>query len=311
MSFPNAGRVHASISLLAFCLLAACSQERSGETGLPPETPPADIDEVMALPGEAVVVPAEWAKAVRLAGGGELATDGESLYAIAPGRPGTISLIGQAAGEETVFQKITVPPAHHEPLKFERLSPSQISISGADFSVRASVGAGVPFPDGQAEFEVDGVQWRVSVTPEAGTLQQGDVLISSHGPLGPETEALDALAHSPAFEAMVFAALDLACAPEAERLPPATSAALLLPLQLVLKHKIADRKGAFEYYAEASACGYQPAENPDRRPAPSEVMVSVPSESLIPAAFGYFPLDSEGALSLETVAAETSNGGQQ
>lgn len=281
-------------ALCAIFLLAACAREAGDPVATAKDQ---GLQDLHALPGEAVALATkpgvEWSVSA-----GDLATDGRTIYAVVPAAAGAFTATARSGSEESLTTRIVVSKPAYGPFRFARTSDDTISITNDVLTVEAGA-ATAKGRQGFARIVAGDEEWLAEVSPDEGHLSRGTVVIPAHGDLDREAAlALDALAHSAVFTSMVYAALDLACAPEAERLPPAASAAVLLPLQLVMKHRLVRRHAAFEFYAASSACRYVAADPGDQRRPPNPVLVSLPAESVIPSAFGFFPLDDVGALAL-------------
>lgn len=107
--------------------------------------------------------------------------------------------------------------------------------------------------------------------------------------------ALETLAGSSLAQAVARIPLDLACRPDAEPIPAAVGAALLMPWQLLLKYAVDQPVEAARAQALQSTCGYF-----ERRTAAGPLMSAHPQllmlsrDQPIPMALPYLPLDGAG-----------------
>jgi hypothetical protein len=133
---------------------------------------------------------------------------------------------------------------------------------------------------------------------DVGEITWNGLAIDGYGVLtGEEEQALGELAASELADALAMIPLDLACHQGAADLGPAVGAALLMPWQMILKYLKANPAEVAEELASRSSCTYfadtMTLVEDMNVPSPAVVMLS-PTRP-IPAAFGYFPFDGEGA----------------
>lgn len=116
------------------------------------------------------------------------------------------------------------------------------------------------------------------------------------GPLAADRiDALEALAAGPMLPGLARVPLDLACRPEAEPVPPAVGAALLMPWQLLLKYAIDQPAEAARKTALRADCAYFDRRQPGSPlGVPYPHLVSLSQEERIPVAVPYLPFDGKG-----------------
>lgn len=116
------------------------------------------------------------------------------------------------------------------------------------------------------------------------------------GALAPEaTAVLESLAAGPMFPGLARIPLDFACRPEAETVPPALGAALLMPWQLLLKYAIDQPAEAARTTALRADCAYFDRRQPGSPLAvPYPHLVSLSHEERIPVAVPFLPFDGKG-----------------
>ena len=125
----------------------------------------------------------------------------------------------------------------------------------------------------------------------AFVLELGGSTLTGMGAADPVAlDALEALQGAALWDAIAGLPLELGCVDE--DLSPAGVAALLFPLQLVLKYRVADRSAYMAGLAARASCAYM-ADLGDSRPGPTHVLLSRAAH--VPVVMGYFPLDGEGA----------------
>ncbi len=133
--------------------------------------------------------------------------------------------------------------------------------------------------------------------PEDGRIELGGLTIDGYGSLTePEQRALDELLASDLWRALALIPLDLACRPEAPDLEPVVGAALLMPMQMLLKYRFPDLEAELHRLARRSECGHFRGvlSEPDPAKVPSPNVVALTFEQPIPMALGYFPFDGKG-----------------
>lgn len=158
-----------------------------------------------------------------------------------------------------------------------------------NFSVSADGVAGFWLEDGP-EADLLTVDYHTLNDPHMSWRGQ---TFDGYGPLSEEGQAvLNELLVNEMTYGLAMIPLDFACQPEA-MVDPTQVAALLYPLQMRFKYKIADRGALATMFSFESACQYGDREV-DEVSSPSLIMMS-PS-SPVPVVFGYFPFDAEGAL---------------
>lgn len=187
-------------------------------------------------------------------------------------------------------------PATAERLRAD-IDPARQRVSGERAAVRfeaeraGAAGARARF-EGNRE-----VLTAVIEGPRRGAILWKDVTIRGMGArAAPELQALAEIEKSFPPRTLALIALDLACAPGADKLDPAVGAALLMPWQMLLKYRASTRAIAPRTLAAESACQHfrRPADERDPRRTPSPTVVALTFERPIPMAVGYFPFDGEG-----------------
>lgn len=151
-----------------------------------------------------------------------------------------------------------------------------------------------------ATFQLQGAEGGLAVdvaSGEVASITWQGVAIDGYGELTPEeASALDDLLGGALWDALATVPIELACREDTSDL--ASTAALVLPLQLALKYRRDDREPWLRALAAASSCGHvqvDPTE-PDERPAATVLNMS--NDSLVPVVFGFFPFDEDGAADL-------------
>ena len=156
-------------------------------------------------------------------------------------------------------------------------------------------------PEGaQARYWIEGgeaAELKVAIESERqGQVDFADWTFDGRGILPDDRIAsLETLAAGPMALAFARIPLDLACRPEAETVPAAVGAALLMPWQLLLKYAIDHPVDVAHSTALQADCAYFERRRPGSPlPVPYPQMVSLSHEERIPMAVPYFPLDGAG-----------------
>lgn len=138
---------------------------------------------------------------------------------------------------------------------------------------------------------------QVAITSEReGRVDWAGQAFDGRGPLAADRVALlEALAAGPMFPGLARVPLDLACRPEAEVVPPAVGAALLMPWQLLLKYALDQPAEAARTTALRADCAYFDRRQPGSPLAvPYPHLVSLSQEERIPVAVPFLPFDGKG-----------------
>ncbi len=170
-------------------------------------------------------------------------------------------------------------------------------ISSASFTYEETDGVEVP---------VGPSQLSVTLTAEGvAELDLDGASLGGNGALNEEqAQALEVLVQSPMWNAVAGVPLQVGCHQNAE-IDPGSLAALLFPLQAVIKYRIGDRHDFMKQLTEDSICAYLTDDPEDLRPAPEQIILS--NAAHVPVVFGYFPFDEEGAYQEDSTSASSAS----
>lgn len=146
--------------------------------------------------------------------------------------------------------------------------------------------------------ETEELEVRVADQEHAELTFRG-VTLDGHGALSEsELATLRALEATGLAKELALVPLELGCSQG--DLEPAVSAALLFPWQMMQKYLVADREAQTVSFAQAASCRYFTRVDGPADLRPSAQYPLLANSQLVARAFGYLPLDAEGALASAT-----------